>query len=263
MVYKRLKLYFGVTPALIGSALIFWYHACQSGAVFVCGGDRIVLCVCAGKKNRGSFPWQFLGILRQILWWSWRTETGWLEFSFYPTVNGILFTVVMAVAGIAVVSLFTGENNSLHKKRHFITYPGEEKLMSWSYKIKYIVWSEEKCRKLRICDDEISLRVYLKKSDRKMYPGFTGPGSYYTSTFEGYGGLSKVYLTNAFMLGKNLSVGVNVSYIFGNTKLTESQSSISVENRMYTHAFYADFGLQYHRQIGKRDGFYNRGRLRI
>lgn len=44
-----------------------------------------------------------------------RTETGWLEFSFYPTVNGILFTVVMAVAGIAVVSLFTGENNSLHK----------------------------------------------------------------------------------------------------------------------------------------------------
>ena len=77
------------------------------------------------------------------------------------------------------------------------------------------------------------------------------PGSYYTSTFEGYGGLSKVYLTNAFMLGKNLSAGVNVSYIFGNTKLTESQSSISVENRMYTHAFYADFGLQYHRQIGK------------
>lgn len=81
------------------------------------------------------------------------------------------------------------------------------------------------------------------------------PGSYYTSTFEGYGGLSKVYLTNAFMLGKNLSVGVNVSYIFGNTKLTESQSSISVENRMYTHAFYADFGLQYHRQIGKETAF--------
>ena len=81
------------------------------------------------------------------------------------------------------------------------------------------------------------------------------PGSYYTSTFEGYGGLSKVYLTNAFMLGKNLSAGVNVSYIFGNTKLTESQSSISVENRMYTHAFYADFGLQYHRQIGKETAF--------
>lgn len=77
------------------------------------------------------------------------------------------------------------------------------------------------------------------------------PGSYYTSTFEGYGGLSKAYLTNAFMLSKNFSVGVNLSYIFGNTKLTESQSSISVENRMYTDAFYADFGLQYHRQLSR------------
>lgn len=81
------------------------------------------------------------------------------------------------------------------------------------------------------------------------------PGSYYTSVFEGYGGLSKVYLTNALMLSKNLSVGVNLSYIFGNTKLTESQSSISVENRMYTNAFYADFGLQYHRQIGRDASF--------
>ena len=35
-----------------------------------------------------------------------RTETGWLDFSFYPTVKGILFTVVMAAAGIVVVSLF-------------------------------------------------------------------------------------------------------------------------------------------------------------
>lgn len=81
------------------------------------------------------------------------------------------------------------------------------------------------------------------------------PDSYYTSIFEGYGGLSKVYLTNAFMLTKNLSVGVNVSYIFGNTKLTESQSDISVENRMYTHNFYADFGLQYHRQLNRDASF--------
>lgn len=77
------------------------------------------------------------------------------------------------------------------------------------------------------------------------------PDSYYTSIFEGYGGLSKVYLTNAFLLDKNLSAGVNVSYIFGNTKLTETQTNVSVENRMYTHTFYADFGLQYHRQLSR------------
>ena len=64
------------------------------------------------------------------------------------------------------------------------------------------------------------------------------PDSYYTSIFEGYGGLSKVYLTNAFMLTKNLSVGVNVSYIFGNTKLTESQSDISVDASFTVGAVY-------------------------
>lgn len=81
------------------------------------------------------------------------------------------------------------------------------------------------------------------------------PDSYYTSQFEGYGGLSKVYLTNAFMPTKHLSIGVNVSYIFGNTKLTETQSDVSVENRMYTHNFYADFGLQYHRQLDRDVSF--------
>lgn len=84
------------------------------------------------------------------------------------------------------------------------------------------------------------------------------PGSYYTSTFEGYGGLSKVYLTNAFMLTPHLSAGVNLSYVFGNTTLTESQSSVSVENKMYTHAFYADFGLQYHRRLN-RDAYLTLG----
>ena len=40
-----------------------WYHACQSGAVFVCGGDRIASCVCVGKNREafhGSF-WAYCG----------------------------------------------------------------------------------------------------------------------------------------------------------------------------------------------------------
>lgn len=77
------------------------------------------------------------------------------------------------------------------------------------------------------------------------------PNSYYTSTFEGYGGLSKVYLTNAFMLSRHLTVGVNLNYIFGNIKASENQGSMTVENKMYTNAFYADFGIQYHRNIAK------------
>ena len=77
------------------------------------------------------------------------------------------------------------------------------------------------------------------------------PGSYYTSTFEGYGGLSKVYLSNAFMLSRDLSVGVNLNYIFGNIKSSENQGSMTVENKMYTNAFYADFGIQYHRNLAR------------
>lgn len=81
------------------------------------------------------------------------------------------------------------------------------------------------------------------------------PDAFYTSTYEGYGGLSKVYLANAFMLTPNLSVGIKLNYIFGSTNLTESQSSASVENKTYTHAFYADFGLQYHRRPSRDMSF--------
>lgn len=77
------------------------------------------------------------------------------------------------------------------------------------------------------------------------------PNSYYTSIFEGYGGLSKAYLSNAFMITPNLSVGINLSYIFGNTELTETQNTMAVTNKTYTNAFYADFGLQYHRALSR------------
>lgn len=77
------------------------------------------------------------------------------------------------------------------------------------------------------------------------------PGSYYTSTYEGSGGLSKVSLSNALLLPFGFSAGVNVSYIFGNLKLSESQSNMSISQTQFAEKFYADFGLQYQRQIGK------------
>ena len=64
VVYKRLKLYFGVTPALIGSALIFGImHVNLVQFLDVCGGDRIASCVCVGKNREtfhGSF-WAYCG----------------------------------------------------------------------------------------------------------------------------------------------------------------------------------------------------------
>lgn len=75
------------------------------------------------------------------------------------------------------------------------------------------------------------------------------PGSYYTSTYQGTGGLSKAYLAQGFRLTKNLSVGVNLSFIFGNMTQSEAQSTMTVSKKMSGQSFYADFGLQYHRPI--------------
>ena len=58
VVYKRLKLLFWRDTGTDRFCTYLWYHACQSGAVFVCGGDRIVSCVCAGK-NRETFHGSF------------------------------------------------------------------------------------------------------------------------------------------------------------------------------------------------------------
>ena len=75
--------------------------------------------------------------------------------------------------------------------------------------------------------------------------------TYYQSTFEGDGGLSKAHLTQAFMLTRNLSVGVNLNYLFGNITQTEKQSTMSIGQTSFAQAVLADFGLQYHRSIGK------------
>jgi hypothetical protein len=72
-----------------------------------------------------------------------------------------------------------------------------------------------------------------------------------SSTFEGNGGLSKVHLSNAVLLPFNISLGANVSYVFGNLEQSETQNSMSVKQTYYTQQFYADFGLQYQRRLSK------------
>ena len=71
------------------------------------------------------------------------------------------------------------------------------------------------------------------------------PGSYTYSLFEGSGGLYRCYLTNAFALTKNLSVGVNLGIILGTVTQSETQESAIVEYESSKRAFYADFGVHY------------------
>lgn len=71
------------------------------------------------------------------------------------------------------------------------------------------------------------------------------PGSYLYSLFEGSGGLYRFYLTNAFLLGKGLSIGLNVGMVRGKITQSETQEGAVVEYESSKRAFYADLGLHY------------------
>lgn len=73
----------------------------------------------------------------------------------------------------------------------------------------------------------------------------------YSSIFEGSGGISQVYIANAFKLTKNLSVGVNTSYLFGPLIKTETviqtdlDAAYILTQNDYFKTLYLEFGLQY------------------
>lgn len=78
-----------------------------------------------------------------------------------------------------------------------------------------------------------------------------GMSEKYTTTFTGSGGISRFYFANAVKLMKKLSLGVNVSYMFGpltqdeqipNTALTPA---MTIQRIDHLRSFYFDFGMQY------------------
>lgn len=77
-------------------------------------------------------------------------------------------------------------------------------------------------------------------------------GGTISSLFEGSGGLSKVYLSNALKLTKRFSLGVNLSYVMGNTTQSEIQGNTTIKEISYKKAFYADFGMQYNTALNKK-----------
>ena len=70
-------------------------------------------------------------------------------------------------------------------------------------------------------------------------------------TYSGNGGINQVYLGNSFLVGRNLSLGINTSYLFG--KITQSEkvstnnyfNSYVLNNYYYIGNFHLDYGLQY------------------
>ncbi len=69
----------------------------------------------------------------------------------------------------------------------------------------------------------------------------------YLKTFTGEGGVNQVYLGGSVKLLKNLAVGVNAAYLFGNVTHTESATSYSyyLEDITYISNFDLNYGLNY------------------
>jgi hypothetical protein len=75
----------------------------------------------------------------------------------------------------------------------------------------------------------------------------------YPKTFSGNGGVNQVYLGGSVNLIKNLSVGFNAAYLFGNITHRESSAlfSYSLEDASYISNFNIDYGLNYQLDIKK------------
>ncbi len=73
----------------------------------------------------------------------------------------------------------------------------------------------------------------------------------YISNYQGSGGISRFYFANAIKLFKRLSLGVNVSYMFGplnqqeNIEATTIVPDLMIERKDFLQSMYYDFGLQY------------------
>jgi hypothetical protein len=82
-----------------------------------------------------------------------------------------------------------------------------------------------------------------------------GSTSEYSKTFEGEGGVDKVYLGNSFKLSNNLFLGVNASFLFGSITRTEASSDglYSYKDKNTFYNFYLDYGLNYKIKGNKLD----------
>jgi hypothetical protein len=84
-----------------------------------------------------------------------------------------------------------------------------------------------------------------------------GTNSSIDKQFTGSGGVNRFYMMNSFRLFKQLSVGINVSYLMGTITQTEinkleifDYNDISVVQARYYKNFYYELGMQFNQNIG-------------
>ena len=73
-----------------------------------------------------------------------------------------------------------------------------------------------------------------------------GSNGKYQKTFKGDGGINHAYWANAINITKNLALGIETGYLFGNITETETViDNYSLKELSYLHKFYIDYGLNY------------------
>ena len=106
----------------------------------------------------------------------------------------------------------------------------------------------------------IGLLPYSNVGYSMYESGETEDGTPYVNTFSGEGGLHQLYLGAGFKILKNLSIGANISYLWGDMSRSRYQSFSSNSNIMPLTTIYGtevtsyklDFGAQYTQQFGKK-----------
>ena len=82
----------------------------------------------------------------------------------------------------------------------------------------------------------------------------------YVTTYSGEGGLHQLYIGAGFKIFKNLSVGANISYLWGGITRTMKESfpastsnyPFIIQSQVDIHSYKLDFGLQYTQPLGKK-----------
>ncbi len=86
-----------------------------------------------------------------------------------------------------------------------------------------------------------------------------GTNSKYTSVYNGSGGINQFYFGHAVKLFKNLSLGLNISYMFGSLiqkediEATNYVPQVQINRQDFLKSFYFDYGLQYSVRTNKFD----------
>lgn len=101
---------------------------------------------------------------------------------------------------------------------------------------------------------------YTYSGSARVNAGSTTSSTYYTNTYSGSGGVHYVYLGAGWQPIRNLSIGANVAYLWGdysryvtNTYTDEYANTLTKYYSASIKNYKVDFGIQYTKRLSKND----------